>query len=740
MKMAASARSRPPVAVTDSTGTSAQIGVTICGYCEAGNAADRRFCGECGKTLWVKCPDCSVECRSGETFCGGCGINLKKLLKELIDAAESALAEAAACEARYQLNDAIHRLRSVRLPDHCELSALSERVAAELSRLKQAVERQSHDVDAGLERIRERIAASAFGDAVRLIEELPPEFQTEEVDRLLAEAKSKQREIAALKAEIREAVEKKQLLDLAPKIQRLSTLQPDDDGIRRLAGQVRDRLLMAAKKKLQAFEFKQARELVARVPQSAIDENTRQMSEVIAEFNWLEDDLQLTPVVDQPLVEIAKRFAKKAPGDQKNVDRCSKLFRLAAKAPEAGSTRFPAIAWAPAPRRTHAGYPIDWLGGSERLKLAAQEATSSWNAEPGRYFVAAGLALQGIEAAAVNTNLHKVGRQGLLGQLTLGKRKETIKRAWGIDIGESSLKVVRMVAKPGDPEPAIDCCDLLPHRISLSRPEAETMRHKLLSESLSKFLVKYSLEKSDRICISFPGHKILGRSFQLPSAAPKKLAEMIQFEARQRIPISLDELAWSFQSFNSGTNDATPADHGNGSNTLLIAAKQRDVQELSLLFNELEVPLHVVQGDAIALFNFAVFEGLGALANRQPNQSQAVALLDVGTIATNIVVVAGDRPWFRNFRRGGDDFTSAAAQRLQLTKDQADEAKREPTRVRRLSELYSTFDPVFARLTEEVQRSLESFNQETGMHVSRVLGVGGGFRLHGLLKYLRNGP
>ena len=83
---------------------------------------------------------------------------------------------------------------------------------------------------------------------------------------------------------------------------------------------------------------------------------------------------------------------------------------------------------------------------------------------------------------------------------------------------------------------------------------------------------------------------------------------------------------------------------------------------------------------------------------------------------------------------------SVVRDELQLTKDQAEQAKREPTRVRRLSELHEAYDPMFARLTDEVQRSLDSFHKETGMQVSRILGVGGGFRLHGLLKYLRNGP
>ena len=737
--MTTTARPKPSVSGTDTMATSSQIGVTICGYCQAGNGADRRFCGECGQPLWEKCPSCRAECRSGEAFCGGCGIHLREFLKEQIDAAEAVLATASACEAQHDLNEAMRTLRSVRLADHRELTALSERIAVELSRLKQLFEQQTRHRDAGLAKIRELIAACAFGEALRFLHKLPAEFRTEESGKLLAEATSKLREIADLKATIREAVERKRLLGLAPKIERLLTLQPDADGIRRLAGQVRNRLLTAAKGKLNDYEFKQARELVAQIPDCAIDEHTQQMTEVIAEFNWLANDLRLAPVVE-PLIEIAKRFAKKAPGDQKNVERCSKLFRIAAQSQQAGSKRFPAIAWAPPPRRAYVGCPIDWLGGSERLKLSGDAATSSWNAEPGRFFVAAGLALQGIEAAAVNTNLHRAEKQGLLGQLTIGKRKETIKRAWGIDIGDSSLKVIRLVANPGDAEPCVDCCDLLPHRISLSHPEAETMRHKLIVDSLREFLVKYPIEKSDRICVSFPSHKILGRSLQLPAAAPKKLAEMIQFEAKQRIPLPLDELAWSYQSFTSAPSDATSVELESVSNTLLIAAKQRDVQELALIVAEVGIPLHIVQSDAVALFNFAMYENLRDLATSQAIESPSIALLDIGTVATNIVIVTGDRPWFRSFRRGGDDFTNVAAQRLHLTNDQAEQVKIEPTRVRRLSELYAAFDPMFARLADEVHRSLESFHKETGQQVSRMFGVGGGFRLHGLLKYLRNEP
>ncbi|HRX82451.1 MAG TPA: pilus assembly protein PilM, partial [Pirellulaceae bacterium] len=419
---------------------------------------------------------------------------------------------------------------------------------------------------------------------------------------------------------------------------------------------------------------------------------------------------------------------------------CSKIFRLAEAAANATATRFPAIVWKTPPARPHIGCPIDWLGGSERLNMSSEGVAASWQSEPGRYFVAAGLALQAIDVATANTNLHKAEKQGLLGQLSIGKRKEVIKRGWGVDIGASSLKVVRLTSGPGSAEPVVDCCDLIPHRVVLSRPEAEASRSKLLAESLSTFLAKYPVDKSDRVCVSFPGHKTLGRTLQLPNAAPKKLAEMIQFEAKSRIPIPLDELAFSYHAFATSADNAESVELSNLANTLLIAAKRRDVEELLMVFDELQFPVNLVQSDAVALFNFAAYEGLGELTQQRTGEVPSIALIDIGTVATNMVILTNDRPWFRSFRHGGDDYTNAAVQRLNLTLDQAEQVKLEPTRVRRLNELYEAFDPMFSRLTDEIQRSLESFHKETGRRVAHVLGVGGGFRLHGLLKYLRNGP
>jgi class 3 adenylate cyclase/tetratricopeptide (TPR) repeat protein len=53
-----------------------------CSKCQAKNADERRFCGECGAPLAVICGACAFENASAVKFCGGCGASLAPAPKE----------------------------------------------------------------------------------------------------------------------------------------------------------------------------------------------------------------------------------------------------------------------------------------------------------------------------------------------------------------------------------------------------------------------------------------------------------------------------------------------------------------------------------------------------------------------------------------------------------------------------------------------------------------------------------
>ncbi|MBX6321920.1 MAG: zinc ribbon domain-containing protein, partial [Rhodospirillaceae bacterium] len=44
-----------------------------CAGCGSDNAADHRFCAQCGAPLTETCPACGFKLPAGARFCGGCG-------------------------------------------------------------------------------------------------------------------------------------------------------------------------------------------------------------------------------------------------------------------------------------------------------------------------------------------------------------------------------------------------------------------------------------------------------------------------------------------------------------------------------------------------------------------------------------------------------------------------------------------------------------------------------------------
>jgi Tfp pilus assembly PilM family ATPase len=144
-----------------------------------------------------------------------------------------------------------------------------------------------------------------------------------------------------------------------------------------------------------------------------------------------------------------------------------------------------------------------------------------------------------------------------------------------------------------------------------------------------------------------------------------------------------------------------------------------------------------VQSDAVALHNtihYELFAGDASAAD------EAVAMLDLGTESSNIVISSRRGVWFRTFGQGGESYTRELIKRFNLTYDQAEQIKREPAKAPRFSELEEAYRPLLVQLISEVERSLETYARLYADHpVQRLYGLGGAFQAHGVLRYLRSG-
>jgi type IV pilus assembly protein PilM len=713
-----------------------------CITCQHPNSSDRKFCSSCGDSLWRKCFQCGADCTAIETFCGECGANQKQLLADRLQTIEGAIQKANQLRAAGDYSQAILSLRSLPEIDHSVIRTRvqdARRLAEELAAERTRLEKESEDAAEQSERWLE---ARRFTDVIKRLQGIPQPFRTERIQRLLQTAEGAYREIKALRTKIAEDVEARRLTQLGPQIDRYLNLQPDDEKVLVLAGRVRDHITGKAREALSSGEFEQASKLLECVPLSSLDDATKQLQAEVREFTRLRSELRQAAHVDVGLVAVASRLIKLLPNDEKITGLLAQVNQRLQKG--APSRRSPLIPWAVAPRRSHFGMPVEWLGGFQKLRSVTPDIDSLRRKYDSEFYVAAGLALQGLGLAHININLFpKEETTGLLGKLTRFRKGPVIKHAWGLDIGRSAIKAIKLkVGEKGDGGATILACEHFPYPMNLASPEAETQRAEIVRAALQKWKEKHQPTEEDAICVSCPATKTLGRFFQIPTVSAQKMDGLVTYEAGQQIPFPLTELCWGYQVLNQpNCKSADPADSIALKAVIVTAMRIGDAKDQLQPFDELGLTVSVLQAEAQALHNYLQFDGLPPQEDGSVIGASSVALLDVGSDATNFVISSPEHLWFRALRFGGNEVNQAAVRQFRLTFSQAEEVKRNMDKAKRLGEYLELLDQTVAKLLAETQRSLDAFRKEQpDRQVDRLWLCGGGVRQFGLLRHFRSGP
>jgi hypothetical protein len=114
-----------------------------------------------------------------------------------------------------------------------------------------------------------------------------------------------------------------------------------------------------------------------------------------------------------------------------------------------------------------------------------------------------------------------------------------------------------------------------------------------------------------------------------------------------------------------------------------------------------------------------------------------IAFLDIGTRASDLVVIEEGRCWTRTFPIGGHHFTEAIAAAFSVPYGKADRLKAEAATHKYAKQLMHAMRPVFDDLLQEVQRSMGHYQSlHPDKPVTQVVGLGSTFRIPGLRKFL----
>ncbi|WP_169976144.1 type IV pilus assembly protein PilM [Tautonia rosea] len=319
-----------------------------------------------------------------------------------------------------------------------------------------------------------------------------------------------------------------------------------------------------------------------------------------------------------------------------------------------------------------------------------------------------------------------------------------IQPVWAIDIGLSALKALKLA--PGDsPDHVVaEAFDFIEYPKILSQPDADP--EELVREALTTFLERNEV-KGIPVAIGVPGQSGLVKFIKLPPVDKKRVPDIVKFEARQQIPFALEEVIWDWQEIaTEGDEEFSQTEVG------LFAMKREQIQRSILPFTVAGIEVEIVQMSPIALYNFIAYDRLrpqlGVAAEGEDGEAAAAApaiepggsivLLDIGADHTDLIITDGQRIWQRNVPIGGNHFTRALTKELKLTFAKAEHLKRNATKAPDPRAVFTAMRNVFNDFSSEVQRSIGfygSVNRQA--KVVKVVGLGNGFKLPGLQKFLQ---
>jgi len=287
-------------------------------------------------------------------------------------------------------------------------------------------------------------------------------------------------------------------------------------------------------------------------------------------------------------------------------------------------------------------------------------------------------------------------------------------QAWGLDIGHSSIKAVLLRRVGADVEVVSYAIEPIEIGESVDREEAVAKALQLIAhrEAFAKTPVVASLS----------GRQIFSRTINIPVINPKKVAKMVELEARQQIPGDFSEIEWSYH--------LSPAADGASNDVAIFAARKELIAELVGKCKRAGINLVGVSVSSLALYNFVRYDQVFGPA-------ETIAILDVGAENTDLVLCQGDTLWMRTLASSGNDITKALMKKFKVSFEEAEQLKRQLGDSQQSDRAFKLIEATLNELVSEVTRSLGFYKgQNKEAKLENMVISGNTFRLPNLAQYL----
>ncbi len=297
----------------------------------------------------------------------------------------------------------------------------------------------------------------------------------------------------------------------------------------------------------------------------------------------------------------------------------------------------------------------------------------------------------------------------------------------GIDIGTTSIKVVEV--KRGAKGPSVVNYGLLESSGYLARANQalQTSGLKIFEASaveLLKALIKETGATTTDVVASLPPFEVFVTLLDFPAMKPSEIQQAIIYQARQYVPLPLEQVALDWMKVADYTDDKGFAHQ----KILLVSVPQEEIKKYQRIFQKAGLTLRALELESLSLARLFGGDPISSI------------IVDIGSRSTNIVFLEkGIMAWGAQSDFAAASLTQALATSLGINPLRAEELKKErgilgtgPN-----YELASIMIPFLDAIVNEVKKAQFSYQQQflAASKAERIILSGGGANLLGIENY-----
>jgi type IV pilus assembly protein PilM len=319
------------------------------------------------------------------------------------------------------------------------------------------------------------------------------------------------------------------------------------------------------------------------------------------------------------------------------------------------------------------------------------------------------------------------------------KKKEDA-RALGIDIGSSAIKIVQLKKKNGQAVLETYGELALGPYAGLSVGQAVQLPVDKIAQAVTDLMKEKEVNVTTKLCgLSIPFASSLMSVVEMPDVGPDKLKSMVPLEARKYIPVPIQEvmLDWSVipkAGEEAEEVDRVPAAQRFGQAEPAPALKKTDVLIVAIHNDTIARYQDIVQrsGLAAGFFEIEVFSTMRSVLDEP---LKPVLVMDMGAASTKLYILErGIVRASHTVNRGAQDVTAALANSLAIPVEEAEVIKRQSGLVSDNPNAAQVMSLVLDHIWSETQSTLLAYEKKSNKPVAKVLMVGGGASLKGILE------